>query len=120
MKIAKVYIAAPYTSPDPAVNTAIAMAMWHHLRDLGFSPFCPHLSHFLHIHKARPYQEWLDYDNEWIEVCDVLLRLPGDSSGADDEITLALNLDIPVCYSVDSLLAWRKLNEQIPKSLPLG
>ena len=107
IKVFKVYIAGPYTKPDPAVNTARAMDMWHELRDLGFSPLCPHLSHFLHIHHARPYQEWLDYDNEWIEVCDVLLRLPGESSGADDEVLLSKSLDIPVVLSVSDLIQWR-------------
>lgn len=104
----RVYIAAPYSTPDQAVNTARAMAMWHRLRDNGFSPFCPHLSHFLHIHRARPYKEWLAYDNEWIPCCHILLRMNGKSSGADEEVALCRELNIPVVYSVEDLLFWRE------------
>lgn len=107
MKPLKIYIAGPYSTPDPVVNTSAAMETWHVLRDEGFSPFCPHLSLFLHMHRSRPYEEWLEYDNEWIEVCNALLRLPGDSSGADKEEALCRSLRIPVFYSLDDLIGWR-------------
>lgn len=102
----RVYIAGPYTTPDPAVNTAKAMGVWHDLQDRGFSPLCPHLSHFLHMHKALPYEEWLAYDNEWIPCCHALLRMEGESSGADKEVELATRLGIPVFYSVRELVMW--------------
>ena len=99
----KVYIAGPYTEPDPAVNTANAMRAWHEVADRGHYPFCPHLSHFLHIHRARPYDEWLAHDLEWLGVCDALLRLPGESSGADEEVAYAVELGLLVVESVSEL-----------------
>lgn len=100
----KVYIAGPYTNGDVCENVANAMKMWHTLRDHGFSPYCPHLTHFLHLHKQRPYEEWLEYDNEWLEVCDVFLRMPGKSNGTEAEETIAYNLEIPVFNSLESLI----------------
>ena len=100
----RVYIAGPYTGGDPAVNTAVAMKAWHELADVGFVPFCPHLSHFLHIHQARPYAEWLKHDLCWMHVCHAMLRLPGESHGADAE---EAEFGGPVFHSVNDLCAWR-------------
>lgn len=51
-----------------------------------------------------PYEDWLRLDNYWLEVSDVVLRLPGESNGADKEIELANELMIPVFYSVEDFL----------------
>ena len=96
----KVYIAGPYTKGDVCANVANSMTVCHDLMDHGFAPYCPHLTHFLHLHKQRPYKEWLAYDSEWLKVCDVLIRLPGESTGADLEKEWALELNIPVYYSL--------------------
>lgn len=104
----KVYIAGPYSNPDPVVNIRIAVEWWHKLWATGFAPFCPHLSLFLHIHQPLPYEEWLDADKHWIEVCDGLLRFPGQSSGADLEVKLAESLGIPVFYNIEDLIAWKE------------
>ena len=78
--------------------------MWHKLRDEGFSPYCPHLTHFLHLHRQRPYEDWLEFDNEWLDLCDAFLRLPGDSNGADKEEALAHSFNMPVFTSLKALL----------------
>lgn len=101
-----VYIAGPYTKPDPAVNTARAMEVWHTLADAGLVPFCPHLSHFLHIARGRPYEEWLAHDIAWLKKCDVLLRMPGESSGADGEVDVANSEGIPVFHSEAEVIEW--------------
>ena len=103
----RVYIAGPYSSPDPVINTSIAMQTWHKLWDDGFAPFCPHLSLFLHMQKERPYAEWLDADNEWVAACDALYRFSGHSSGADKEVELAKSLGIPIFHDLPSLRLWR-------------
>jgi hypothetical protein len=38
--------------------------------------------------------------------CDCVLRLPGESSGADAEISLAQEHDIPVFYSIEDVTNW--------------
>jgi len=52
------------------------------------------------------YDTWLDCDLPWVEVCDAVLRLPGESAGADRECNHARSKDIPVYDSVDELLDW--------------
>lgn len=99
----RVYIAGPYSKPDPAVNTAIAMQIWHSLDERGYAAFCPHLSHFLHIAKAKPYDRWLWQDMVWLYQCQAVLRFEGESSGADKEIEAAKEAGIPVFYSLDEL-----------------
>lgn len=106
----KVYVAGPYSKPDPCVNTHVAINLWNRLWDTGYAPFCPHLTHFLHTLRPRPYPEWLAYDNEWLRACDVVLRYGGASSGADAEVALAGDLGIPVVRSVHELERWAEGN----------
>jgi hypothetical protein len=105
----RVYIAGPYTRPDPCANTHRAIAAADRLWDAGFIPFVPHLSHFWHTMSPRPYEDWLAYDLEWLRCCDVVLRLSGESSGADREVREAEALGIPVYHSVEGLAADRRL-----------
>ena len=102
----RVYVAGPYTAPDPAVNVRVAMEAAHRLMDMGHAPYCPHLSHYLHIHRPRPYEEWMELDLAWVERCDCLLRLPGYSPGADREVENAEKIGIPVFESVEQIEEW--------------
>lgn len=99
----KVYIASPYTIGDPAVNVKRQIDMADRLMDAGFLPFVPLYSHFQHMVHPRPYQEWIEIDKSWIESCDYLLRLDGESSGADGEVVVAMELNMPVFYSFEDL-----------------
>ncbi len=100
----KVYVASPYTKGDVAINVKVNVAAGDRLYTLGYIPFIPLLTHFWNMLHPRPYEDWTDYDDQWIEVCDVLLRLPGDSKGADHEVDLTISLGIPVVYSEEELL----------------
>jgi hypothetical protein len=100
----KVYIASPYTLGDVAVNVKAQLDTFAELLDLGYIPFAPLLSHFVHMAHPRPYHRWTAYDEEWVKACDVVLRLPGESKGADNEVRLAESLNIPVVRSVLELL----------------
>ena len=100
----RVYIASPYSTGNQADNVRRSMVAFQHLAEYGFAPFAPLLSHFQHLYFPRPYESWLDMDMEWLRQCDVLVRLPGDSSGADKEIADALRCNIPVyCIHEDFL-----------------
>lgn len=94
----KVYVAGPYTKGDVAVNVRRAIEVGSELHDAGFMPFIPHLTHFWHFITPKPYEVWLSVDNEWLPLCDALLRLPGESSGSDKEVSLAQSLGIPVYF----------------------
>lgn len=99
----KIYIASPYTIGDIAVNVHNQIQAANELMDLGFTVHVPLLSHFQHLIFPRPYRDWLTNDLEWLPVCDAILRLPGESSGADIEVKLAKKLKIPVYYSIEIL-----------------
>jgi hypothetical protein len=99
----RIYIAGPYSTGDVAVNVHNAMAAFHELADRGFAPFCPHLSHFLHMQRERPYEFWIELDNQFLPFCQGVLRLPGESRGADGEVELARKLEIPVFSDVPSV-----------------
>ena len=49
------------------------------------------------------YERWLEYDMEWLTACDALVRLPGESKGADREVARAKELGIEV-YTLDEFL----------------
>jgi hypothetical protein len=114
----RVYIAGPYTKPDPCINTNRACAVWKQLWELGYAPFCPHWSHFQHTLLPMPYEVWLDFDNQFLVVCDALLRLPGESSGADKEVALARSLGIPVYHSVDELWVGMRPTQEEKEAAP--
>lgn len=104
----RVYVAGPYTHPCPDANTQAAMKAGHALLDAGFVPFVPHLTHFMELQRSRPYEDWMQLDFEWVKQCDALLRLPGESSGADREVALAESLGIHVFHSVEELVDCRR------------
>lgn len=71
----------------------------------GYAPYVPHLTCFWELASAEEFEheDWMWLDFEFLAACDVLIRLPGESSGADREVELATKLKIPVYYSLDSL-----------------
>lgn len=91
-----VYIAAPYTQPDPVQNTHAVIRIADALLDAGFTPLIPHLTLAWHLVSPKPYDTWLAYDRHLLARCDVLLRVPGYSHGATQECTFADELAIPV------------------------
>lgn len=110
-----VYIASPYTKGDVAVNVRDSILAAEELRRFGFLPHCPLFSHFWHFLSPHPYKYWIEMDMEWLEVCDCLLRLPGESEGADAEVERMDALGKPVFYSLDELLlyyrkGWHSVN----------
>jgi hypothetical protein len=80
----------------------------------GLIPFVPHATSQLvkeyipepamHGLKADSYEFWLDYDFSYIrDVCDCILRLPGESWGTDREKEYAASLNMPVFRSVEEV-----------------
>ncbi len=103
----KVYIAGPLTGGGISQNVRNAMWTMDALLSLGYVPFCPHLLYWQNMAYYRAPQSWLDYDFEWLKVCDALYRMPGDSSGSDKEVEYAKTLGIPVFYSTEELNKWK-------------
>ena len=104
----KIYIAGPYTNGDTEQNVHNAMDAANEVINAGLVPFVPHLTHYLHERHPHPYETWIAIDLAFLMDCDVLLRLPGESPGADREVEYANAWGIPVFYSMESLLAFTK------------
>jgi Domain of unknown function (DUF4406) len=100
----KVYVAGPYSKGDAALNVRAAIKAAECVSARGFTPFVPHLTHLWHLMSPHSIEFWYAYDNEWLAACDVLLRLPGESKGADAEVALAKKLGKRVYFDVDVLI----------------
>lgn len=58
------------------------------------------------------HTEWLQIDLAWVEMADAVLRLPGESKGADMEEEHATDNMIPVFYNMEELMSWAYPNRQ--------
>lgn len=98
----KVFISSPYTGNEEE-NVHIQQECANVLINLGYCPFIPLLYHYQEAKYPQPYEVWLDLCKAWISSCSIVLRLPGNSSGADREVAHAQKLGIPVVYSIEEL-----------------
>jgi len=102
-----VYVAGPYTIPDPVVNTNKALRAGNYLLDTGLViPYVPHLTMFWHLLHPHEYEVWLRYDIEVLKRCDALVRLPGESSGADGEVVIADMLKLQIFTELTDVPPW--------------
>lgn len=94
----KIYIASPYTKGDVAVNVRESLRLADYIasQDVWVKP--PLLTHFWHMLFPRPYEFWLKYDMEELRHCTAVVRMAGESNGADKEVAEAIKLDMPVHY----------------------
>lgn len=100
----KIYIASPYTQGNTSENIRNHLKAGSTLLEMGHTPFMPLLTHFMDLLHPRSYEEWMEYDMEWLKSCDCVLRLWGASEGADREVKLAESLGKPVFYSIGDLM----------------
>jgi hypothetical protein len=106
----RVYVAGPYTKGDVAVNVANAIDAGTTIAEAGHFPFIPHLTHFWHYRSEHPYEFWIAQDLEWLKVCDAVVRLPGESSGADGEVAVAQKRGTPVFHSLADFFDYARLH----------
>lgn len=99
----RIFISGPYTNPDPCINTRKAILVGEEVMKMGHIPFIPHLNHLWHLISPHPIYFWYEYDLEWLKVCDVILRLPGESDGAIKEVEFAVSNGIRVIYDINEL-----------------
>lgn len=103
----RIYIAGPYTKGDQVQNVRNAIEAGDILRNFGFIPFIPHLNMLWHAIFPHNADYWYEWDIEWLKQCDVLIRLPGESVGADREMEIAKELFLDIYageYAVDNFL----------------
>ncbi len=85
----RIYIAGPYTKGDPVVNIRRMIMTAERIIAAGHIPFVPLLYHLWHLMSPHDYSYWMALDRAWIEVCDALVWLDGESSGTQEDIALA-------------------------------
>lgn len=112
-----VYIAGPYMGTashdhnghiEIERNVLQAKAAMIRLVRHGIGVFCPHThSHgFELITPDVPPAFWYEVDMHFLRACDAVLRLPGESKGADAEVALARELGMPVFDDIDDAIWW--------------
>lgn len=103
-----VYVAGPYSKPDPCVNThrAVEVAELLVVRFPLVVPVVPHLTHFWHTMRPHPYEFWTDLDLELLRRCDAVFRFEGASPGADAEVEFAETIGVPVFRTPGGLGVW--------------
>jgi hypothetical protein len=102
----RVYVAGPYSRPDPITNIHAAIKAADVLWAAGFAPVLPHLSGFWDVVSPHPYEEWLALDLAIMLGCNAVYRMPGESSGADKEVAFAQQRGIPIFKCLESLKSW--------------
>lgn len=82
----------------------------------GFSPFCPWLDHQFCLQIAKEYltvERFYEYSMDFLEVCNAVLVVDNPrnvgSSGTNKEIARAMELGIPVFYTLQDLIDWTKV-----------
>jgi hypothetical protein len=65
---------------------------------LGYAPIAPLLFHYVDQISPLSYETWMAVDLKLLSQCDIVLRLPGESPGAEREIRYARERDIPRIY----------------------
>ena len=104
----RVYVSAPLTSSgDPQENLAVAMRAAEAVFDMGAAPLVPHFSiQYDEKYTKRDHNFWMSIDLPYVATADALLRLPGESKGADAEVDFAVQSGVPVFESLPSLKVW--------------
>jgi vacuolar-type H+-ATPase subunit D/Vma8 len=114
-----IYIASPYTRGDVAINVRAQMEAFDAILAMGAVPIAPLFTHFQHMFKPRPYEDWIELDLEIVKRCDACIRLEAvaersdgtvyrqyKSSGADGEVMAFARMAKPVFLSMHALEAW--------------
>jgi hypothetical protein len=104
-----IYIAGPLTVGGELRNVYRAIHAAERMRKLGLIPVVPHLFAFWDIvAPGADYAEWLALDLKFLEKCDLVLRLPGESKGADVEVERAMALGLRVFTEESDVYAWTR------------
>ena len=109
----RIYVSGPISLGDTVENCQRAIKVGFELMDYGYAPFVPHYSYFVDMASTQGqgrYEQWIALDLSFIAACHALLRLGGQSAGADREVAWAQKLGIPVFYDLPDLLKYLSPN----------
>jgi hypothetical protein len=86
-------------------NVRRAMDAGMELNRRGYAALVPHCTHFMDETDSLGWQAWIEVSLAWVAASHAVLRLPGESKGADAEVAVAERLGLPVLADVPSLVA---------------
>ena len=110
----RIYCAGPISKGNVEENITRGIEAGVRMLKDGLVPYIPHLNGKLR--QYEPFEDWnegiLDYEMQWLDTCDVLYRLAGESVGAEIEVRYARSIGIPVFYEdeYDKLLEYAASN----------
>jgi hypothetical protein len=93
-----VYLAGPMAKGDKWDNLTVPSRLFKLLIERGIYSFVPQWCLPISPMLQLDYEQWMEFDFQIIRRCDGLIRLPGESAGADREVTLAQELELPVFH----------------------
>jgi hypothetical protein len=109
----RVYIGGPMTSSGSFTgNVRDGIDAANQVLNAGHIPFLPHMTMVWELVYRRAYSDWMAWDLAWLAQCEAMIRLPGESAGAEIEVTFCHQHGIPVFYSVEAFLAWSSSDER--------
>ena len=119
----KVYVAGKYSDDnvmDVLKNIGRGEQLSAEVFKHGFAPFCPwHDKDFVIRlpHAGLTKEMFYEYSIVWLKCCDCVLLVPGweTSSGTLEEIKIAKEIGIPVFETMEELIEFRKVTEQLSK-----
>jgi hypothetical protein len=132
----RIYIAGPITKGDPLHNARQADEAMFALMRNGLAPMNPMLTAWAGSairsydggaeakYNATPagttHEDWMGADLPWVAASAAVLRLPGESKGADIETQHATDLGIPVFTSVTELVTHfrTRIDPDNPSTVP--
>lgn len=102
-----IYVAGPYsadTDKGRKRNVATAISYGVGLMHKGWTPFIPHLTHYVDKYATEhgtffPYSHWMQQDDDFLVKCDALFYI-GQSLGADVELARAIALGMDVYWDI--------------------
>jgi hypothetical protein len=92
----KIYVSGPITKGDRSHNFYQAAQAQKRLMLAGYSVLNPMLSMMHPDGPVIPWEAWIASDLPWVASADMILRLPGESKGADLETAHAQALGVTV------------------------
>lgn len=101
-----VYLACPYTRGDVAVNVHNAILMAERVIICGAIPYMPLWTHFWHLISPKPWEYWIEFDEYYVSISDCVLRMDGESEGADREVRQAISQGKPIFYNLTQLIEY--------------
>lgn len=92
-----IYLAGPMNSSGRATqNVHKAVKIAARLMNAGFAVYVPQTFFLFDAISPRTPAEWLVHDLKWLAKCDLVLRLDGESHGADNEAYFAMKRGIDI------------------------